>query len=162
MPAVTPESRRGAGEKGSKTTFTRPEPFATLAAMLKSFLPVLGLPLLLAGCATEFTNLTPQQQEKAANNRYTVELALDSKRQTVRWDSIRPAIIIGQQSFPMHPTALMTNRWEAEIELPPGTDIVHYQYKVDFEYNAFGKPKEDSTMSPAYMLRVVPAQPAGK
>ena len=130
--------------------------------MLKKFLPVLCLPLLLAGCTTQFTNLTPQQQERAANNKYTVEVALDSKRQTLRWDSIRPQIVIGKQSFPMHPTALMTNRWEAEIELPPGTDMVHYQYKIDFEYNAFGKAKPDSAASPDYTLRIVPSQPAAK
>ena len=130
--------------------------------MLKKFLPVLCLPLLLAGCTTHITNLTPQQQERAANNRYTVEVALDSQRQALRWDSIRPTIVIGKESFPMHPTALMTNRWEAEVELPPGTDLVHYQYKIDFQYNAFGAPKSDSTLSPAYTLRIVPAQPAAK
>ena len=127
--------------------------------MLKKFLPVLGLPLLLAGCAAQFTNLTPQQQEKAVNNRYRIEMALDSRRQTVRWESIHPHIVIGEQTIAMHPTALMTNRWEAEVELPAGMDVVHYPYKVDFDYNAFGKPKPDSAVSPAYTLRIVPAAP---
>jgi len=130
--------------------------------MLKKFLPVLFLPLLLASCTTHFTNLTPRQQERSANNKYTVEVALDSRRQTLRWDSIRPQIIIGKETFPMHPTALMTNRWEAEIELPPGADAVSYQYKIEFNYNSFGKGKQDSALSPEYTLRIVPSQPAAK
>ena len=128
--------------------------------MLKKFLPVLILPLWLAGCATEFTNLTPRQQMRAGNNKYRVEVALDSHRRAIRWDTIRPQIVIGKDTFPMHPTALMTNRWEAEIELPPGTDAINYQFKIDFDYNAFGKPKQDSAASPEYSLRIVPAGPA--
>ena len=57
--------------------------------MTKKFLPVLFLPLLLAGCATSLTNLTPLQQTRNANNLYPVEVALDSNEQAVRWDSIR-------------------------------------------------------------------------
>ena len=45
--------------------------------MMKKFLPVLFLPLLLAGCATAFTNLTPLQQARNPKNLYPVEVALD-------------------------------------------------------------------------------------
>src|SRR2546426_11103529 len=61
----------------------------SLAALL------LLLMFLVAGCATNFTNLTPQQQERNANNLYPVEVALDSRQQTLRWQSIRPQIVVG-------------------------------------------------------------------
>jgi hypothetical protein len=118
------------------------------------FLPVVLLALLLAGCATTFTNLTPQVQDRNAANQYPVEAAMDCSRQNLRWDSIRPRIIVGNKSYPMNPTPLMTNRWEGYVPVPPGTGAVRYHYKFDFEYNAFGKPKADSAVSPEYTLRV--------
>jgi hypothetical protein len=32
---------------------------------------------------------------------------------------------------------------------------VHYRYKFDYDYNALGKPKPDSAMSPEYTLRII-------
>ena len=58
--------------------------------MFKKSLPVLSLSLLLAGCATQLTNLTPQQQVRNANNLYPVEVAFNTRQQTVRWQSIQP------------------------------------------------------------------------
>jgi hypothetical protein len=122
--------------------------------MLKKTLPILCLPLLLASCATTFTNLTPQQQERSASNNYRVEVALDTRRATLRWESIRPSIIVGTEAYPMQPTPLMTNRWEGLLPVPRGADVVRYRYKFDFNYNAFGKPKSDSVVSQEYTLRV--------
>lgn len=122
--------------------------------MLKKTLPILFLPLLFAGCATSFTNLTPTRQERNANNLYPVEVALDSSRQTIRWETIRPKIVLGAQSYDMHPTPLMTNRWEGFVPVPPGVEVVRYRYRFDFSLNAFGKPKPDSVVSPEYTLRV--------
>jgi hypothetical protein len=48
----------------------------------------------------------------------------------------------------------MTNRWEGYVRVPPGTTMVRYHYKFDFDYNAFGKPRADSVMSPEYSLRI--------
>lgn len=111
--------------------------------------------LLLAGCATNFTNLTPLHQERNANNLYPVEVALASRQQTLRWDSIQPQIVVGNDFYPMRPTLLMTNRWEGLVPVPLGTNIVHYRYKFDFNYNAMGKPKPDSALSPEYTLRIL-------
>jgi len=116
--------------------------------------PGLLLPLLLAGCATTFTSLTPELQERNAANQYPVEVALDCSQQSLRWESIRPSIIVGTESFPMQPTPLMTNRWEGYLPVPPGVEVVRYHYKFDFNYNSFGKPKADSAVSPEYTLRV--------
>lgn len=123
--------------------------------MLKKILPLLLLPLVLAGCATTFTNLTPLQQSRNPNNLYPVEVALNSRQQTLRWDTINPQIVVGTEFYPMRPTPRMNNRWEGLVPVPPGTNIVHYRYKFDFDYNAMGKPKSDSALSPEYMLRIV-------
>jgi hypothetical protein len=121
---------------------------------LKMLLPIMLLALLLAGCATSFTNLTPQTQERNAVNQYPVEVSLDSSQQSLRWDSIRASIIVGNQSYPMSPTPLMTNRWEGYVPIPAGAKVVRYHYKFDFNYNSFGAPKADSAVSPEYTLRV--------
>ena len=126
------------------------------ARMLKKMLPVLGLPLLLlAGCASSFTNLTPQHQVRNASNLYPVEVAFTSRQQALRWQSIKPQIVSGSEFYTMRPTLMMTNRWEGLVPVPPGTRSVHYRYKFDFEFNAFGKPKTDSALSPEYTLRIL-------
>jgi len=124
--------------------------------MLKKLLPFVFLPLLAGGCATgaRFTNLTPTHQPRSSNNLYTVEVALDSRQQTLRWDSIQPQIAVGSEYYSMRPIKLMSNRWEGLVPVPPDTSLVHYRYKFTFEYNTFGKPKTDSAISPDYTLRI--------
>jgi hypothetical protein len=124
--------------------------------MLKKLLPVLCLPLLLAGCATPFvvTNLTPLQQIRTTNNLYTVEAAVSSDQQTLRWDSIRPQIVVGTETYKMHPTKLMNNRWEGVLPVAPGTSVVKYHYRFDFDYNSWGAHRSDSQISPEYTLRI--------
>ena len=124
--------------------------------MLKRILPALLLPLILAGCATSFTNLTPSQQTRTTNNVYTVEVAFKSNQQTLRWDSIRPQILVGTVVYPMRPTPLMDNRWEGLIPVPASSDSITYRYRFDYDYNSFGKPKADVVLSPEYRLRIRP------
>jgi hypothetical protein len=122
--------------------------------MLKRFLPLLFAPLLLSGCASTFTNLTPLHQTRNVNNLYRVEVAMSSRQQTLRWDTIHPQIVVGHDFYPMRPTLLITNRWEGLLPVPPGTSIVHYRYKFDYNYNAMGPAKADSALSPEYILHV--------
>ena len=123
--------------------------------MLKKFLPLLLLPLLLAGCATTFTNLTPQHQVRNANHLYPVEVAFTSRQQSLRWETIKPMVKVGTEFYPMRPTLLMTNRWEALVPVPAGKNVIQYRYKLDFKYNAVGQPpQDDSALSPLYTLRV--------
>jgi len=122
--------------------------------MLKRILPLLCAPLLLAGCNATFTNLTPQQQSRSTNNLYTVEVALASKQQTMRWDSIKPQIMVGSELYTMRLTPLMTNRWEGLVPVPATTNLIHYRYKFDYNYNAMGPPQPDSALSPMYILRI--------
>ena len=131
--------------------------------MLKKLVPVLGLPLLLlAGCATSFTNLTPKQQVRNASNLYQVEVAFDSRRQALRWDSIKPQIVSGNEFYTMRPTLMMTNRWEGLVPVAPGKHAVQYRYKFDYEINWFGSPKADSALSPEYTLRIVETNSAAR
>ena len=124
--------------------------------MLKNSLPVWSLSLLLlAGCATQLTNLTPLQQSRDTNNLYRVEVAFDSRQQTIRWQSIQPKILVGNESYEMRPTPFMTNRWEGLIPVPPGTSLVHYRYKFDFRYNRMGEPGNDSALSSDYALKIL-------
>jgi hypothetical protein len=123
--------------------------------MLKRVLPILLAPLLLAGCTTTFTNLTPQHQTRNTNNLYTVEVALTTRQQTLRWDSIQPQIMVGPDYYPMRPTLMVTNRWEGLLPVPAGVNLVHYRYKFDFKYNAMGPPRPDSALSGEYTLRIL-------
>jgi hypothetical protein len=125
------------------------------AIMLKRFLPLVFAPLLLAGCSTTFTNLTPLTQVRNTNNLYTVEVAFTTRQQSLRWDSIQPKILAHGETYPMRPTPLMTNRWEGLLPVPAGTSEVNYRYKFDFSDNAFGGPVSDSALSKDYTLRIL-------
>ena len=123
---------------------------------MKKLLPVLLAPLLLAGCATTFTNLSPQHQVRNGNHLYPVEVAFNSRQQSLRWESIQPFVNVGTEFYEMRPTKLMTNRWEALVPVPAGKNSVHYRYKFEFKYNALGKPPQsDSAISPDYTLRIL-------
>ncbi len=124
--------------------------------MLRKFLPGLTLPLLIAGCSTPatFTNLTPHQYVRNTNNLYMVEVAIACRQQTLRWETIRPQIVVGTEFYPMRPTMLMTNRWEGLVPVPPGTNLIHYRYKADYQHNAFGRPGSDSALSTDFILQI--------
>ena len=113
------------------------------------------LPLLLAGCAAHFNNLTPQQVHRNDNNLYPVEVAFRSRQESLRWNTIQPCVVVGADNFPMRPVQLMTNRWETLVPVPAGTNLIHYKFKFDFLYNAIPARKADSATSPTYTLRVL-------
>ena len=123
--------------------------------MLRKILTLFGLPLLLAGCTSTLTNLTPQQQIRNADNLYPVEVALATRQQSLRWETIRPYVVVGAEFYPMRPTLLMTNRWETLIPMPPNTNLVHYHFKFDFEYQTLRERRTDSALSSAYTLQIL-------
>ena len=123
--------------------------------MLKKLLPLLLIPLLFAGCQATLTNLTPQTRVRNPDNLYMVEVALASRQQSLRWESIKPRIMVGSELYTMRPTPLMTNRWEGLLPVPANTNLIHYRYKFDFDYNAMGHPQPDSALSPEYTLRIL-------
>jgi hypothetical protein len=110
--------------------------------------------LLLAGCST-FTNLTPLQQTRNANNLYPVEVAFSSPQESLRWDSIHPYLLVNGQLYDMHQTPLLTNRWEGYVPVSPTDSSVIYRYKFDYLVNNFGTPpKPNSAYSPPYNLQI--------
>jgi len=123
--------------------------------MLKKLLPLLFIPMLMAGCTATFTNLTPTTQVRNKDNSYPVEVAFNSRQQSLRWDTIRARIMVGDKYYDMRPTLLMTNRWEGFIPVPPTRTMERYRYKFDFKYNDFGAPAADSALSPEYRLRII-------
>ena len=125
---------------------------------LKNF--ALALPvLLMTGCAGTFTNLTPLQQPRNANNLYPVEVSFTSPQQSLRWDSIHPYLLVNGQLYDMHETPLLTNRWEGYVPVSPTDSSVAYRYKFDYLSDSFSpQPKPNSAYSPAYNLQITEPQ----
>ncbi|HEX3626970.1 MAG TPA: hypothetical protein VH280_16290 [Verrucomicrobiae bacterium] len=121
---------------------------------------LLALPaIVVTGCAGTFTNLTPLEQARNANNLYPVEVAFTSPETVLRWDSIHPYVLVNGQLYDMHATPLMTNRWEGFVPATPGGNTISYRYKFDYKYNDFSShPKPSSAFSPAYNLEIVEPQ----
>jgi len=144
------------GVSSVKSGFTNGRrPCKTADIMWKKILPVLPV-LLLTGCASTFTNLTPLEQPRNANNLYPVEVAFNSQQQSLRWDSIHPYVLANGQLYDMRPTPLMTNRWEGFVPAPAGSDSVTYRYKFQYLYNAVGKgPTTGDALSPQYKLTIL-------
>ena len=129
--------------------------------MVYKLLPVAFLTIVLgfAGCttiSTTITSLTPKREYRNNNGLYSLEAALNSRQQTLRWDSVKASVMVGTEFYPMRMTSLMTNRWETLVPIPPGATTLTYRFKFDFEYNAFGAPpKSDSKLSPVYKLQIM-------
>ena len=112
---------------------------------------------LLGGCATStlITNLTPTQEPRNPNGQYLVEMKLDTTQATIRPESIAPHVMVGFDAYPMRPQLKMANRWEALVPVPAATNVINYYFKVDFSYNRFGKPGQDSLRSQQYKLTIL-------
>jgi hypothetical protein len=125
--------------------------------MFKKLTPVLLLGLLLSGCASStITRLTPRQTSRSADGLYPIEAVLYSDQQSLRWDTIEASVLVGSQTYPMHMTPLMTNRWETLIPIPAGTDTIEYRIQLDYFYNAWGVPPQETTMtSRTYKLKIL-------
>jgi hypothetical protein len=123
---------------------------------LRKFLLILPV-LVLAGCASgTFTRLTPNEQPRNANNLYPVEALFNSSQQALRWDSIQAYVLVNGQPYPLRPVAMLPNRWEGLVPVPPTENTVKYRFKFDYRYNTFGAPpKPNSEFSPLYTLHVL-------
>jgi hypothetical protein len=121
--------------------------------LIKHFLFLLSAPLLFVGCSS-ITNLTPSEQPRNATGLYPIEAAWDSRQQSIRPESFKPVVLVGMESYPMRKTALMKDRWETLVPIPPEKNSIHYRFKFDFEYNSIPTPKPDSKLSPEYKLQI--------
>jgi hypothetical protein len=119
------------------------------------FHPLLLIALLLGGCTTtSVTNLTPKQLPRNANGIYSFEVALETKQQTLRTETLKPSVLIGLDAYPMEPALLLKNRWEVLVPIPANKKFISYRYKFDYDYNRFGPRGANSKMSPQYQLEV--------
>lgn len=122
---------------------------------MKNLLLLLLGCLVLAGCATNtITNLTSSTQPRNASGQYPLEYEWDSNMATIRPGTITPYVVIGVDLYPMRQTLRMTNRWETLVPIPPDQKSINYRFKVDYEYNRFGKPGPGSKLSPEYKLSI--------
>src|SRR5262245_55953958 len=106
--------------------------------MLNRIVPALILCLLLTGCAGTFTNLSSTRQPRNANTLFQGGVSFNSRQQTLRWDSIKPFVIVGKDAYPLQKTPIAENRWEGLIPVPAGSKEIEYRYKFEFDYNVFG------------------------
>ena len=123
----------------------------------KKFLPFLSLAtvLLLTGCSSTFTRLTPLQQARNGNNLYPVEVMFNSSQQSLRWDSIKPYVLVNGELYPLRPVPVVLNRWEGLVPVPTTASSANYRFKFEYLYNQVGAgPKSASALSPVYQLKI--------
>lgn len=121
----------------------------------KKLLPLLPL-LLLTGCSTTFTRVTPLQQPRNANNLYPVEVIFTSTQQSLRWDTLKPYVLANGELYPLRPVPIVQNRWEGLVPVAPTANSVNYRFKFEYLYNNMGtEPKPSSAVSPSYQLNIV-------
>ena len=121
----------------------------------KKFLPLVPV-LLLTGCASQFTRLTPLEQPRNPNNLYPVEVQFNSPEQAMRPDSIKAYVQVEGQLYPLRPEPMVENRWEGFVPVSPTSDETEFRFKFDYLYNAFdSEPKPGSAASPLYELKII-------
>ena len=146
------------GWSGLKSKLYKPAVLCEFVAMnWKKFLPLLPVLVLLSGCATSsFTRVTPLQQPRNEHNFYPVEVIFNSSQQSMRWDSLKPFVLVNGELIPLRPVPLVQNRWEGLVPVPSTDTNVIFRFKFEYLYNTFGaEPKPGSDVSPLYNLKIV-------
>ncbi|HEY0455585.1 MAG TPA: hypothetical protein VGE41_04380 [Verrucomicrobiae bacterium] len=125
-------------------------------AKLTKLVPVLLLALLFIGCEnTRIINLTPTTLPRNANGLYLIEMAIETDLKALREASVTPMVIVGFEKYPMKETLKMQHhRFEALVPISTDKSFIEYHFKVDYEYNKFGKPGKGSMRSPDYKLTI--------
>ncbi len=121
--------------------------------MMKRFFALLLLPLLFAGCSS-ITNLTPAKYPRNSTGYYHVEAAWRTQQRSIREDSIKPIVMIGNDTYEMTKVPIVRDRWETVIPVPAEKSGAHYRFRFDYKVNAFPVSHPDSSMSPEYKLEV--------
>ena len=124
--------------------------------MIKKTLSLLALAAVLAGCAAPatITNLTASQQPRNATGVYTIEAQWDTNQQTVKGDTLRPAIIVGNEFIPMRRVRKTSNRWEADVPVPADKDYLLYRFRFDYDYARFGPAGAGSRTTGDFRLSI--------
>jgi hypothetical protein len=111
--------------------------------------------LLISGCTTTITNLTPSTQKRNANGLYPFEVVLDTRENSLRQQTLKPFVLIGTQAYAMQRAPMLSNRWETLVPIPANKEFINYRYKFNYEYNCIPRPKPGSKLSPPYQLQVL-------
>lgn len=127
--------------------------------MNKILAALLLAPLLLAGCSTTATNLTPRQVPRNASGLYPFEAVFDTNQESIREETVKAYVIVGAETYPMQPTPLLTNRFETLVPISADTRFVNYQYKFDYEYNRIPQRGKSSKLSAPFRLELVDGAP---
>lgn len=114
----------------------------------------LAAALFLSGCSTTITNLTPSSLPRNPANIYPFEVQFETAQKSIRENTIRPYVMVGTQTYPMEPAPVLKNRWEAQVPVPPQTNMIYYRYKFDYQFDRIPAPGESSRLSPTYQLQI--------
>ena len=109
----------------------------------------------LAGCSTTITNLTPSNLPRNANDLYPFEVQFKTSQKSIRENTVQPYVVIGAEVYPMQPTPMLSNRFEAQVPVSPTNNYVYYRYKFDYKYDRIPLAGESSRLSPTYQLEIV-------
>ena len=127
--------------------------------MLRARLYSVGITLLaivLTGCKTHtITNLTPAHQPRNEAGVYHFEVSWSSRQQSIRTNSMKPFVVVGEEFYPMSKTPVVRGRWEAFVPVPTTQRELHYRYKFDYEYKAIPAIRNDSKLSPPYSMTII-------
>jgi len=120
---------------------------------MKKLFILLMAPLIMmgAGCSST-TNLTASQATRNATGLYPVEFKWNTQRKAVKPDSVKAVVIVGDQSYPMDPVPLVKDRWQGNIPVAPGAQVVEFHFRVDYLVDSFGKPNAKTYVSPSHII----------
>jgi hypothetical protein len=122
---------------------------------MKRFLPLAMLCLLVTGCTTTLTNLTPRQQTRNPNGLYPLEVMWESSAADIVKDTIKGYVVVGLDAYPMQRSPMLTNRWEAFLPVPGDKNVVNYRFKFDYQFVTIPVRRPGSKMSEPYQLQIV-------
>lgn len=117
---------------------------------------LVGLAGVLAGCTPPtITNLTPAQLPRNSDGLYPFEVAWRSRQRSIRDETMRVNVVIGDKDYPMRPVPLVNDRWETLVPVPPTQGIVHYRYKFDYEFSTIPRSRPNSALSSPHNLQII-------
>jgi len=82
-------------------------------------------------------------------------MVFSSNQKSLRKETVQPSVIVGLQTYPMQPAPVLKNRWETLVPIAADQKIVHYRFKVDFQYEAVPVRRSGSDLSAPYQLEIV-------
>jgi hypothetical protein len=123
--------------------------------MLRKIL-LLGMLIgLTSGCRTTLTNLTPSQVGRNNTGLYPFEVVWDTTQQSVREETLKASVVLGDEVYPMQRTPKLNNRWEAFIPISTDKSVINYRYRFDYEYLSIPNRRQNSRLSPQYQLQII-------